>query len=286
MEDGVLFRYPYGSPIHYSIHGAFKMKIHPTAIVDPRAELAESVEVQAFTIIGPQVRIGADTVVGPHCVVDGDTVIGERNFFFSGAQIGILSQDLKHRPGLLGRTTIGDDNQFREHVTVSACTLTSTDEEYRLTSIGNSCMFMAYSHVAHDCHVGNGVIMANCASLAGHVEVEDKATVGGLSGVHQGCVIGRMAFVGGLSRVARDAPPYMILDGNPARCCGPNTVGLKRNGFDTIERTRIKQMYKIMFRSNLNTTQAIHEIESTVDDSDERTCFLEFVRRSIRGITK
>lgn len=262
------------------------MKIHPTAIVDPQAELAESVEVQAFTIIGPHVRIGADTVVGPHCVIDGRTVIGERNRFFSGAQIGILSQDLKHRPGLIGRTTIGNDNLFREHVTVSACTLTSADEEHRVTSIGDQCMFMAYSHVAHDCHVGSGVIMANCASLAGHVEVEDKAILGGLSGVHQECVVGRMAFVGGLSRVARDAPPYMIVDGNPAHCCGTNSVGLKRNGLDIVQRTRIKTMYKIMFRSNLNTTQAIHEIESAVEDSEERACFLEFVRRSLRGVTK
>ncbi|HNR35705.1 MAG TPA: acyl-ACP--UDP-N-acetylglucosamine O-acyltransferase [Candidatus Hydrogenedentes bacterium] len=262
------------------------MKIHPTAIVDPQAELDESVEVQAFTIIGPHVRIGANTIVGPHCVLDGRTVIGERNHFFSGAQIGILSQDLKHRPDLIGRTTIGNDNLFREHVTVSACTLTSRDEEHRVTSIGNHCMFMAYTHVAHDCHVGDGVIMANCASLAGHVEVEDKAILGGLSGVHQECVVGRMAFVGGLSRVARDVPPYMIVDGNPARCCGPNSVGLKRNGLDAAQRARIKAMYKIMFRSNLNTTQAIHEIEASVEDSEERTCFLEFVRRSLRGITK
>ncbi|MCX5757260.1 MAG: acyl-ACP--UDP-N-acetylglucosamine O-acyltransferase [Candidatus Hydrogenedentes bacterium] len=262
------------------------MKIHPTSIVDPQAELAESVEVQAFTIIGPQVRIGAETVVGPHCVLDGNTVIGERNRFFSGAQIGVLSQDLKHRPDLLGRTLIGNDNLFREHVTVSACTLTGSDDEHRVTSIGDSCMFMAYSHVAHDCHVGSGVIMANCASLAGHVEIDDKAIIGGLSGVHQECVVGRLAFVGGLSRVARDAPPYMIVDGNPAHCCGPNSVGLKRNGFDTVQRTRVKLMYKIMFRSNLNTTQAIHEIESAVEDSEERACFLDFVRRSIRGITK
>lgn len=262
------------------------MKIHPTAIVDSRAELAESAEVGAFTLVGPHVQIGADTVVGPHCVIDGRTVIGERNHFFSGAQVGILSQDLKHRPELVGRTQIGNDNLFREHVTVSACTLTSYDEEHRVTSIGNSCMFMAYSHVAHDCHVGNHVIMANCASLAGHVEVEDRATLGGLSGVHQECVVGRMAFVGGLSRVARDVPPYMLVDGNPARCCGPNSVGLKRNGLDALQRGRIKTMYKIMFRSNLNTTQAIHEIENTVEDGEERAYFLEFVRRSIRGITK
>ena len=262
------------------------MNIHPTAIVDPNAELAESVEVQPFTIIGPHVKIGAGTVVGPHCVLDGRTSIGERNTIFSGAQIGILSQDLKHKPGMIGRLIIGNDNYFREHVTVSACTMTSYDDEHRVTCIGDQCMFMAYSHVAHDCHVGTGVIMANCASLAGHVDVEDRAIIGGLSGVHQECVVGRMSFIGGLSRVARDVPPYMIVDGNPARCCGPNSIGLKRNGLDAIERARIKQMYKIMFRSDLNTTQALHEIERTVEDCEERIKFLEFVRRSIRGVTK
>ncbi len=262
------------------------MSIHSTAIVHPDAQLDDSVEVQAFAIIGQHVKMGAGTVVGPHCVIDGRTTIGEGNSFFSGAQIGVLSQDLKHKVGLIGRTEIGNHNIFREHVTVSACTLTSCDEEHRVTSIGDHCMFMAYSHVAHDCHVGNGVIMANCASLAGHVEVEDRAILGGLSGVHQECVVGKMAFVGGLSRVARDAPPFMIVDGNPAHCCGPNTVGLKRNGLDTAQRAQIKLMYKIMFRSNLNTTQALHEIEASVDESDEKNCFLEFIRRSIRGVTK
>jgi UDP-N-acetylglucosamine acyltransferase len=232
------------------------------------------------------VKIGSGTIVGPHSVLDGRTVIGERNRFYSGGQIGVLSQDLKHKPGLIGRTQIGNDNVFREHVTVSACTMASYDDEHRITSIGDQGMFMAYSHVAHDCHVGTGVVMANCASLAGHVDVEDRAILGGLSGIHQDCVVGTMAFVGGLSRVARDVPPYMIVDGNPARCCGPNAVGLKRNGLDQAQRARIKQMYKIMFRSDLNTTQALHEIEATVEDSEERTHFLEFVRKSIRGITK
>ncbi len=243
-------------------------------------------EVQAFTIIGPGVEIGSGTVVGPHCVLDGRTVIGRNNRIFSGAQIGILSQDLKHKKGLVGRTVIGDGNVFREHVTISACTVSTPDEDYRLTSIGDNCMFMAYSHVAHDCHVGNGVIMANCASLSGHVEIEDGAILGGLAGVHQECVIGTMAFIGGLSRMSKDAPPFMICEGNPARCCGPNVVGLKRKGVPREARACIKQMYKIMFRTNLNTTQAIHEIEATVEESEERALFLEFFRKSLRGVTK
>ena len=262
------------------------MKIHPSALIDPKAELAEDVEVQAFSIIGPTVQIGRGTIVGPHCVLDGRTVLGENNRLFSGAQIGVLSQDLKHKAGLVGRTQIGDNNIFREHVTVSACTMSSYDDEHRVTSIGDGCMFMAYSHVAHDCHVGSGVIMANCASLAGHVDVEDHAILGGLTGVHQECVVGSMAFIGGLSRVAKDVPPYMIVDGNPAKCCGPNMVGLKRNGFDSARRAHIKQMFKIVFRSDLNTTQALHEIETVVEETPERTHFVEFIRKSIRGIIK
>lgn len=262
------------------------MRIHPSAIVDPKAELAEDVEVQAFSIVGPHVHIGRGTVVGPHCVLDGRTEIGENNRFFSGAQIGVLSQDLKHKPGLIGRTRIGSGNLFREHTTVSACTLCSADEEHRVTSIGDQCMFMAYAHVAHDCHVGSRVIMANCASLAGHVTVEDGAILGGLSGVHQECVVGTLAFVGGLSRVSKDAPPYMIVDGNPAVCCGPNMVGLKRNGFDVDQRAAVRQIYRAMFRSDLNTSQAIQEIERTVQESPERAHFIAFVRSSVRGITK
>ena len=262
------------------------MIIHPTAIVDPHAELEEGVEIQAFTLVGPHVKIGSGTTVGPHCVIDGRTVIGTGNRIFSGAQIGVLSQDLKHKAGLIGRTIIGNNNVIREHVTISAATMTSYDDEHRCTSIGNTCMFMAYSHVAHDCHVGNGVILANCAALAGHVEVEDKAILGGLAGIHQECVVGTMSFVGGLTRASRDVLPYMLVDGSPARCVGPNSVGLKRNGLDIAQRNRIKQMYKILFRSDLNTTQALHEIENSVEDSTEKTKILEFVRKSLRGITK
>jgi UDP-N-acetylglucosamine acyltransferase len=259
-------------------------KIHPSAIIDAGAEIADGAEIQAFTLVGPHVRIGAGTVVGPHCVITGRTVIGENNFLFSGTQVGILSQDLKHKPGMIGRTIIGNGNYLREHVTVSASTMASYDDDHRVTSIGDSCLLMAYTHVAHDCHVGSGVIMANCAALSGHVDVEDKAILGGLSGVHQECVVGTYSFVGGLTRVIKDVPPYMIVEGNPARCHGPNSVGLRRNGFDADARSRIKSMYRILFRSGLNTTQALHEIETSVEDSVERTCLLEFVRKSIRGI--
>ena len=262
------------------------MNIHSTAIVDAKAELADDVEIQAFSIIGPYVQIGAGTVVGPHCVIDGRAVIGENNHLFSGAQIGVLCQDLKHQQGLVGRIVIGDNNTFREHVTISASTMESYDDDHRVTTIGDNCLFMACSHVGHDCHVGNKVILANCALLAGHVEVEDKAQISGLCGVHQECAIGTVSYVGGCSRIAKDVPPYMLVEGNPARCVGPNSIGLRRNGFDAAARARVKIMYRIMYRSNLNTTQALHEIEASVEDGEERTRFVEFVRRSIRGISR
>lgn len=262
------------------------MSIHSTAIVHPDAQLADGVEVQAYSIIGEHVVIGGGTVVGPHCVIDGRTVIGENNRFYSGAQIGVLSQDLKHGDGLIGRTGIGNGNVFREHSSVSASTMSSEEDEHRITTVGDGGLYMTCSHVAHDCHLGSGVIMANCVCLSGHVDIEDNVTIGGLTGVHQDTIIGTMAFIGGMSRVTKDVPPYMIVEGSPARCIGPNSVGLQRNDFDAAARGRIKKMYKIMYRSKLNTTQALHEIENSVKDSEERSAFAEFVRRSVRGIIK
>jgi UDP-N-acetylglucosamine acyltransferase len=262
------------------------MNIHETAIVHPNAKLAETVEVQSFSIIGEHVTIGAGTVIGPHCVIEGNTQIGERNMFFSGSQIGVLSQDLKHGNDLVGQTVIGDDNQFREHTSVSASTMEEDADDHRITKIGNGGLFMASSHIAHDCHVGNNVIMANCVCLSGHVDIHDNVIIGGLSGVHQFSVIGTSAFVGGMTRAQKDALPYMIVEGNPSRCLGPNTVGLQRRGFDKDQRDRIKRIYKIIYRSNLNTTQALREIENSVEDSDERNVILEFVRKSERGIIK
>ena len=260
------------------------MKIHETAIIHPNATLAEDVEVQPYTIIGEFVSIGEGTVVGPHCVIEGHTTIGKRNTFSSGAQIGVLSQDLKHGENLVGQTVIGDDNHFREHTSVSASTMEEDADDHRVTTIGSGGLFMANSHVAHDCHVGDNVIMANCVCLSGHVDVHDHVIIGGLSGVHQFSVIGTMAFLGGMTRAHKDAPPYMIVQGNPAHCLGPNTVGLQRHGFDKAQRDRIKRMYKIVYRSNLNTMQALREIENSVDDSEERNVFLDFVRKSERGI--
>jgi len=261
------------------------MSIHPSAIIHPDAQLADDVEVQAFSIIGPHVKIGAGTVVGPHCVVEGDTIVGERNRFFSGAQIGILSQDLKHNLDLPGRTIIGDDNTIREFATITSSTMASQDDSDRATSIGNGCLLMSYVHLGHDCHLSNSVILASYAGLSGHVDVHDNANVGGMTGLHQEARVGKYAFVAGHSRLIKDAPPFMVVEGNPCRCYGPNTIGLQRNGFDKDARTCVKEIYKIVFRSNLNTTQAISEVEKSIDPSAERDHFLEFTRQSTRGIT-
>lgn len=262
------------------------MSIHPTAIVHPDAELSEGVEVQPFTIIGPYVSIGKGTVVGPHCVIEGRTRIGDGNRFYSGAQIGVRSQDLKHKDGLVGRVEIGNDNVFREHVSVSASTLSSEEDDHRVTSLGDNCLLMTCCHVAHDCHLGSDIVMANCATLAGHVDIHDKVILGGLSAVHQECVVGAMAFIGGMSRLVKDAPPFMIIEGNPSRCAGPNSLGLRRNGLDETARAQVKKMYKILWRSGLNTTQALREIETSMDNSRERDLLVSFVRKSVRGIIK
>ncbi|GMW00860.1 MAG: acyl-[acyl-carrier-protein]--UDP-N-acetylglucosamine O-acyltransferase [Candidatus Hydrogenedentota bacterium] len=241
---------------------------------------------QAYSLIGPGVTIGAGTLVGPHCVIDGRTVIGERNQIYSGAQIGVRSQDLKHDLSRLGRLEIGDGNVIREHVSISASTQSNESEDARITRIGSGCLLMTCSHVAHDCSVGDGVIIANCVALAGHVTVEDRAILGGLSAVHQFVQVGTFAMVGGMSRIWNDAPPYMITDGNPARCGGLNLVGLKRAGFDEASRARLKQIYRIMFRSDLTAAHALQEIESTVGPGPERDHFIAFVKKSARGLTR
>ncbi len=262
------------------------MSIHSTAIVHPDAQLADDVEVQPYSIIGSQVSIGSGTVVGPHCVIEGRTTIGSGNRFFAGSQIGVPPQDFKHDLNLVGRTEIGDNNTFREYTSLSTSTMMGEEDDHRITRVGNGCLFMANSHAGHDCTLGNSVVLANCVSVAGNVEIHDHVTIGGLTGVHQGCVLGKMAFEGGLTRVIKDAPPFMLVQAIPAKVHGPNTIGLQRNGIDQQARLRIKKMYKIMYRSSLNTTQALHEIENSVEDSEVRTAFLDFVRKSVRGILK
>lgn len=262
------------------------MGIHPTAIVDTSAELGEGVEIGPYSIVERDARVGAGTIIGAHCVVGAGTVLGRENHLVNSAQIGILPQDLKHVKGVYGKTIIGDRNVFREFVTVSSGTVYANDTEEKVTKIGSGGLYMACTHVAHDCIVGDGVIMANGAALAGHVTVEDRVTIGGLTGVHQFCVLGKMSFIGGMTRVNKDTVPFMITEGIPARCHGPNAVGLERAGFSKDAIRRIRQVYKFLYRSDLNTTQALEKIEKEVEESDEKRLLLDFVKGSARGISK
>jgi UDP-N-acetylglucosamine acyltransferase len=262
------------------------MKIHPTAIVHPDAELADDVDVHPYAVIGPNVRIGAGTVIGPHCVVDGNTTIGERNRFFPGGQIGAPSQDLKNSPELRGRLVIGSDNVIREFVTLTVNTMRNASETNRCTSIGNGNLLMCYVHIGHDCKIFNNAVIASYSGLSGHVEVHDYANVGGQCALHQYTRIGSYSFVGGMSGASKDCLPYMLSSGTPTKCHGPNTIGLQRAGFDKAARLRIKEMYRILCRSKLNTTQAIQEILRSVDESPERKYLVEFIETSERGVSK
>lgn len=262
------------------------MAIHPTAVIDPQAELALDVEVGPYSIVEHHVSIGAGTVIGPHCVVGAGTTLGAGNQLFSGAQIGILPQDLKHVKGAYGKTVIGDNNVFREFVTVSSGTVYANDAHEKSTSVGSGGLYMACTHIAHDCIVGNGVIMANQAALAGHVTVQDRVTIGGLTGVHQFCILGKMSFIGGMTRANKDVLPYMIVEGSPMKCHGPNSIGLERAGLTKDAIRAIRNIYKLIYRSDLNTTQALERIETEIPECDEKRVLVDFVRNSARGISK
>ena len=262
------------------------MPIHPTAIIDASAELGDGVDIQPYAIIGAGARIGANTVVGPHSVIGAGVLMGPNNHLYSGAQIGVPPQDLKHMPGAVGQTIIGEGNVFREYVTVSSSTVYRPGDTEKKTQICSGCLLMACTHVAHDCYLGDSVIMANGAVLAGHVTIQDRAILGGLVGIHQFCVIGRLAFIGGMARVNKDILPYMIVEGSPSRCYGPNALGLERNGLSAEAIRRIRVMYRILYRQGLNIPHAVAQIEETVPDCPERRTLLDFIRDSKRGISK
>lgn len=261
-------------------------KIHPTAIVDSSANLADDVEVGPYTIIEENVHIGPGCIIGPHCVIGKGVVMGAHNRTYSGAQVGVAPQDLKHIPLAAGNTVIGDHNIFREFVTVSSSTVYHENDLHKVTRIGNQCLFMACCHVAHDCQLGNRVIMANSSALAGHVEVQDGAIIGGLAGIHQFCRIGTMAFIGGMARINMDVLPFMIFEGHPARCYGPNVIGLTRLGYSKDALARIRRMFKLLYRSGLNTSQALQKIECEIEPSTEKTIIIEFIKSSQRGVLR
>ncbi|MCP3957803.1 MAG: acyl-ACP--UDP-N-acetylglucosamine O-acyltransferase [bacterium] len=256
-------------------------EIHPTAIVDPGARLDDGVVVGPYAIIGPEVEIGAGTRIEAGGQVQGPSRIGRENRIFPYACVGFEPQDLKFG-GEETRLEVGDRNQFREHCTVHR----GTGRGGGLTTIGDDNLFMVFTHVAHDCHVGNRTVFSNNGTLAGHVVIEDDATVGAFSAVHQFCRVGRHAYIGGYSVITRDALPFVKTVGGKPACYGLNRVGLERKGFSPEVLERLEAAYRILVRSKLNTSQALERLGTELSDEAEVRYLAEFVAGSQRGVIK
>jgi len=255
--------------------------IHEQAIIEPGAVIGKNVTIGPWTHISKNVVIGDDCVISSHVVINGPTKIGKGNRIFQFASIGEDCQDLKYA-GELTELVIGDNNTFRESCTVHRGTI----QDNSLTQIGNNNLFMAYTHVAHDCIVGNNCILANNASIAGHVHVGNNVILGGMSGVHQFCHIGDHSFVAANALVLKDVPPYVMASGQPAKPFGLNSEGMKRRGFDKDVILTIKRAYKIVYRKGLSVDDAIADMNILSDNMSELTIFSDFIRNSSRGIIR
>jgi len=259
--------------------------IHPTAIVDPRAELADGVEVGAYSVVGAGVRIGEGTRVGPHVVIDGLTTIGRRNNIFQFASIGAAPQDKKHR-GEPTRLEIGDDNTIREFVTLNC----GTAQDRGVTTIGSDNWIMAYVHVAHDCIVGDHTIFANSTNLAGHVEIGDWVILGGYTGVHQFCKVGAHAMTGVGTVVLHDIPPFVMASGNTAEAHGINSEGLRRRGFSSTRVNAIRRAYRVLYKSGLTLDEARARLAADAAEAGEAAedlgALVDFLRGVTRGIVR
>lgn len=255
-------------------------RIHPTAMVDPGAEIG------AGTVVGPYCIVAAEVVLGPDCwlqhhvTLSGPMRAGAQNKFYAYCSIGQQTQDLKYQ-GEPTYLEIGDENTFREFVTVNRSTM--SNGKTRVGSCGN---FLAYSHIGHDCTVGDGVVFSNNGTLAGHVQVGDHAVIGGLTAVHQFCRIGPYAITGGCSKIVQDVPPFMIADGNPAKIRGINLIGLERKGFPAENLKPIKEAFRLIYRAKLNTRQAIERIRKDLPPNEEIRQIIEFIESSERGIIR
>lgn len=256
------------------------VQIHPTAIVDPRAELGVGTVVGPYCIVEADVMLGRDCWLQHHVTLSGPTRAGVKNKFYAYCSIGQQTQDLKYR-GEPTYLEIGNENTFREFVTVNRST--TADGKTRIGSCGN---FLAYSHIGHDCTVGDAVVFSNNGTLAGHVQIGDHANIGGLTAIHQFCRIGRFAITGGCSKIVQDVPPFMIADGNPAEIRGINLVGLERNGFAPESVKQIKEAFRLIYRSKYNTRQAVEAIAQELPATAEIKQILEFIAASERGIIR
>ena len=254
-------------------------KIHPTAIISPEVEIGDNVEIGPYAIIEGKIKIGDNCKIFPFAHIQGYTEIGENTKIFTGAIIGSIPQDLKYK-GDITYLKIGKNNTIREYVTINPGT--SAGEE---TIIGDNNLIMAYAHIAHNCKVGNNVIIANSGTLAGHVEIDDYAIIGGLVGIHQFCRIGKHSIIGGCSKVVMDIIPFIMADGHPARPYGLNIIGLKRRNFSEEKIKILNEAYKIIFKSGLNTSQALKKLEE-MNDCEEVKDIIEFIKSSKRGIAK
>src|SRR5580658_2963384 len=253
---------------------------HSTAIIHPNAKIGAHCEIGPYCVIGEHVVLGEKCKLHSHVVIDGHTKLGKGNEIFPFASIGLKTQDLKWKGGIT-RTEIGDGNTFREYVTIHSAT---SDGE--VTRVGSNNTILAYCHIAHNCVLGDKIIMSNVATLAGHVVVEDFAVIGGLAAVHQFCRIGKMAMVGGCSKVVQDVPPFMMADGNPAETRTINKTGMERNGISEAAQSALRSAYKILFREGLTVSNAISKVEKKLPPLPEVKHLVQFVRASERGISK
>jgi UDP-N-acetylglucosamine acyltransferase len=255
--------------------------IDPHALVSPRAHLGEGVTVGPFAVIGPEVVIGARTTVGAHAVIEGPTRSGASNQIFQFASIGAAPQDRKYQ-GEPTQLTIGDRNVFREFCTMNRGTASGRG----LTSIGSDCLFMAYSHVAHDCSIGDQVVLANCATMGGHVQVGDWVQLGGLSAIHQFCKVGAHAFLAGGAILTRDLPPYVMIAGNPAAPHSINSEGLKRRGFTPGQIRNLRTAFRILYRSELKLADAVAQLTELAVENAEVRPLLDFIDASTRSLVR
>jgi UDP-N-acetylglucosamine acyltransferase len=254
--------------------------IHPTAIIHPQAQIGDGCQIGPYCVVGEHVVLGARNTLHAHVVVDGHTVLGEGNEIFPFASIGLKSQDLKWKGGVT-RTQIGDRNTVREYVSIHSAT-----DDGGATIIGSHNHILASCHVAHDCRLGNHIIMSNVALLSGHITVEDHAVISGLVAVHQFNRIGTMSMIGGCSKVPQDVAPYMLVDGNPAETRTINKIGLERNGVSAEAQAALRQAFKIIFREGLSLPNALTRVEAELPPLAEIRHLVQFIRSSERGITK
>ena len=253
-------------------------RVHPTAMVDPDAVLGADVEIGAYAMVGPNCALGDGSVLAPRATLERNVTLGRGVKVGIGSVLGGDPQDLKYR-GEDTTVEIGDGTVVREYAPINR----GTSQSWK-TSVGPGCFIMSYVHLGHDCHLGEGVILSNAVQLAGHVTVDDRAIISGVSAVHQFVRIGRHAFVGGCSRVAKDVPPFLKAVGNPVRLYGLNSVGLQRSGFEAEVVRELKRAYRLLFRSDLNVSQALERARSEVQPLPEVEHFLQFIEDSQRGI--